>query len=151
MRQSKFGFHALSTTRCFRWHRARRAAVPAFGELAFERLVALRAAPVFVGVGARGVALQKLPHQGIGVREADVVDDPDLAKVGGQFADTAREKFTTHDGLHPVRFEIAADQVRFGGMACGMQRFHACSVAACTTRAASVRDKIRPFQDATHL
>ena len=52
-----------------------------------------------MGVFACGFALQKPPQQFIGACELLIVNDPHFAQVGGQFADTARQKFTAHDSF----------------------------------------------------
>ncbi len=97
-------------------------------------------------MNTRGFASKKLPHQFMGARYVRIIDNPHLADIGGQFANAAGEKFATHDGLHAVRFEIAKDQVRFGGVACCVQRFHMSSVAGRTARETCTHDKTPRFR-----
>jgi hypothetical protein len=66
--------------------------------LSFNRFIAVSAVPAFMRVFASGVALQKLPYQIIRPREFAVVNNPHLAQIRGQFADTAGEIFAANDG-----------------------------------------------------
>ncbi len=54
-------------------------ALPAGGELAFEIFIAGRTVPVFMGIRARGIALQILAQQIIGAREFAILNHPHFA------------------------------------------------------------------------
>ena len=57
----------------------RATALPAGGELAFEIFITGRTMPVFMGMCARGIALQILPQQIIGAREFAILNHPHFA------------------------------------------------------------------------
>lgn len=100
------------------------AATPTIGELAFDVLVALSAMPALVRVRARCLAVQELPQQSLSALSVVVDGHPNLAYIGRQFANAARQKFTANQGCDALRFQITAYQVRFGGVARGVQQFH---------------------------
>ena len=56
--------------------------------------------------------------------ELRFVDDPHRADVHRKLAPAARQILSTDLGRDAVRVQIAADQVRFDGMACGVNLLH---------------------------
>src|SRR5262245_29544196 len=88
-----------------------RAALPAVGELAFELLAALRAAPVPAAKLAAVVSRQKRDQQLLRAVVLPVVGYPYTADVERQLAPAARQEFAAHRGGDAVRFQESLDQV----------------------------------------
>src|SRR5262249_23726086 len=96
--------------------RSARAALPAGGELAFELLGTLRAAPVLAAVLARGISPQERTDERARALVQRLVGDPHAASVHRQLAPAAREELAAHDGGDAVRFEEPPDEMRFRRM-----------------------------------
>lgn len=104
--------------------RPRDTTAPAIRELTFDVLATARAQPAFVAMKALRVATQVLSNQRVGAVEVATFDDPDAAHVDGELADAADQMFAAHAGRDPLGFEVAADQVSFGSMICGVKLSH---------------------------
>lgn len=99
-------------------------AIPAFAELAFQCFAATRAAPLLMRMFGGGFTFEKGAQQAVGFAELVVVGQPNLAYVGGQIADAAGQKLAAHERVDALGFEVAAYQMRFGGVLCGIEGFH---------------------------
>ena len=99
-------------------------AAPAFRELPFEVLAAVRAAPVLIPKLACEITLQKGDQQFVGAFKLGVIRNPDCTQVHRELSPTALEMIAAHNGIDAIRFQKTPDNMRLGPMFGDMNAFH---------------------------